>query len=33
MSIRLANLIGFFRSHKEPDHEQAKAIQLLQTMQ
>ncbi len=33
MSIRLANLIGFFRPNKEPEHNQAKAIHLLQTMQ
>ncbi len=33
MPIRLANLIGFFRSNKETEHNQAKSIQLLQTMQ
>ena len=33
MSINLANLFGFFQFHKEPEHAQAKAIQLLQTMQ
>lgn len=33
MSINLANLFGFFRSHKELENEHAKSIQLLQTMQ
>ena len=33
MSINLENLFSFFRSHKETEHEQVKAIQILQTMQ
>lgn len=33
MSINLANLFDFFRSHKEPENEHEKSIQLLQTMQ
>ncbi|MGP9492709.1 hypothetical protein [Psychrobacter sp. AOP7-B1-24] len=33
MSIKLTNLIGFFQSNKELEHNQTKAIQLLQTMQ
>lgn len=33
MSINLASLFDFFRSHEEPANEQAKSIQLLQTMQ
>jgi len=33
MSINLANLFNFFRSHKELENEHEKSIQLLQTMQ